>query len=176
MTEKTDLAVIGAGPAGLAATAAAAEAGLHVLLIDDQPAAGGQIYRAIGRANKDRLEILGADYAQGRDLLDALCHPSVRHFAGATVWDVTRDCEIYLTHNGEARSVTARHIVLATGAIERPMPFPGWTLPGVMTVGAGQILLKTAGLVPESGVVLAGSGPLLLLIAWHYLRAGRAIK
>ena len=175
MTEQTDLAVVGAGPAGLAAAAAAAEAGLQVLVIDDQPAAGGQIYRAIGRAAGRKLEVLGADYAQGRDLLEVLGHPSVRHLAGATVWDVTRDREIYLTRDGEARSVTARHIVLATGATERPMPFPGWTLPGVMTAGAGQILLKTAGLVPEGGLILAGSGPLLFLLAWQYLRAGARI-
>jgi len=66
----------------------------------------------------------------------------------------------------------ARRILLATGSVERPFPFPGWTLPGVMTAGAGQMLLKRSAIVPNDGVVLAGTGPLLLLVAVQYLRAG----
>ena len=72
--------------------------------------------------------------------------------------------------------ITADQILLASGAMERPLPFPGWTLPGVMNAGAGQILFKAHGIVPADGVVLAGSGPLLLLLAWQYLHAGVKIK
>jgi len=72
--------------------------------------------------------------------------------------------------------VRARAVILATGAIERPFPIPGWTLPGVMSAGGAQILLKTAGVVPQGRTVLAGSGPLLWLLAWQYLRAGVAIE
>ena len=72
------------------------------------------------------------------------------------------------------RPLTARRILLATGALERPVPIPGWTLPGVMTAGAAQILLKSAGLVPEGRVVLAGQGPLLYLVAAQLARAGAA--
>ena len=71
-----------------------------------------------------------------------------------------------------SEAIAARRILLATGAIERPVPLPGWTLPGVMTVGAAQILLKTAGLVPEGRAVLAGQGPLLYLAALQLARAG----
>ncbi len=67
-------------------------------------------------------------------------------------------------------------MLIAGGAMERPLPFPGWTLPGVMTAGAGQILFKANGIVPADGVVLAGSGPLLLLLAWQYMHAGVEIK
>lgn len=175
MTETTDLAIVGGGPAGLAAAAIAAEAGLEVWLLDDQPAAGGQIYRAVGASDRARLGVLGPDYEHGRSLLAVLDHPRLRHLAGATVWEVTREREIYFTRGGGSSCVTARHVLLATGAMERPMPFPGWTLPGVMTAGAGQILLKTSGLVPAGDVVLAGSGPLLLLLAQQYLRAGGRI-
>ncbi len=175
MTDSTDLAIIGAGPAGLAAAKVVTEAGLEVVLLDDQAAAGGQIYRAVGLADRQRLELLGSDYAQGRELLATLDSPRLRHLAGATVWEVTRNREIYFTRNGKSACVIARRILLATGALERPMPFPGWTLPGVMTAGAGQILLKTSGLVPTEDVVLAGSGPLLLLLAQQYLRAGGRI-
>ena len=68
--------------------------------------------------------------------------------------------------------VSARRILLATGAVERPVPIPGWTLPGVMAVGAAQILLKTADLVPAGRIVLAGQGPLLYLFAAQLIRAG----
>ena len=91
---------------------------------------------------------------------------------GASVWQISRDGEIYFSRDGNPSMLRAAHIILATGAIERPMPIPGWTLPGVMTVGAGQILLKSPGLVPQGQVVLAGSGPLLWLLAAQYGRAG----
>ena len=175
MTDATDLAIIGAGPAGLAAAKAGTDAGLEVLILDDQPAAGGQIYRALDTADRRRLEVLGPDYAHGRGLIAALDRPGLRHLGEATVWEVTREREIYFTREGKSACVTARRILLATGAMERPMPFPGWTLPGVMTAGAGQVLLKSSGLVPAEAVVLAGSGPLLLLLAQQYLRAGGKI-
>jgi NADPH-dependent 2,4-dienoyl-CoA reductase/sulfur reductase-like enzyme len=82
---------------------------------------------------------------------------------------------VYFTEGGRARAVAAERMILATGAMERPMPFPGWTLPGAMTCGAAQIMLKTGGIVAE-GAVLAGSGPLLLLIATQMLAAGARIE
>jgi bacterioferritin-associated ferredoxin len=91
---------------------------------------------------------------------------------GATVWNVTREREIGVSVTGAARLLTAERVILATGALERPFPIPGWTLPGVMTAGAGQILLKSSALVPEGRTVIAGCGPLLWLIAWQYLDAG----
>ena len=72
--------------------------------------------------------------------------------------------------------ITADQVLLTGGAMERPLPFPGWILPGVMNTGAGQILFKAHGIVPADGVVLAGSGPLLILLAWQYLHAGVKIK
>ncbi|MGI9452848.1 MAG: NAD(P)/FAD-dependent oxidoreductase, partial [Geminicoccaceae bacterium] len=102
-------------------------------------------------------------------------HPGVQHLAGATVWEVTPDRRLSFSIGGNAQSLNADQLLIATGAIERPMPFPGWTLPGVMTVGAGQILLKTSGLLPPSPCILAGSGPLLYLLATQYLAAGMKI-
>src|SRR5690606_14714021 len=77
---------------------------------------------------------------------------------------------------GSNRAVRGRHILLASGAMERPFPIPGWTLPGVMGAGAAQILFKSAGALPTEPVVLAGCGPLLYLLAGQYLHAGVAIK
>jgi NADPH-dependent 2,4-dienoyl-CoA reductase/sulfur reductase-like enzyme len=168
----TDLAVIGAGPAGLAAAAAAAHAGLRVTVIDEQRAGGGQIYRGLGDADAALRQVLGEDYVAGQPLLAALAAPGVTHLGEASVWQVGRDRQIYYSRRGEARRLAARAIIIATGAMERPMPFPGWTLPGVMGAGAAQVLLKTSGLAPGAGLVMAGSGPLMFLLAWQYLRAG----
>ena len=172
MTEQVDVAIIGAGPAGLAAADVLGKAGCKVALLDEQPAAGGQIYRGIAAADDKRKRLLGTDYAAGAALLSALDRDGVQHLARATVWEVTPDRRLSFSIGGKAQSLMADQVLIATGAIERPMPFPGWTLPGVMTVGAGQILLKTSGLLPPSPCILAGSGPLLYLLASQYLAAG----
>lgn len=170
------LAVIGAGPTGLAASTTASEHGLSVALFDEQPAPGGQIYRAIESVPEQRAEQLGAEYLRGGELARALRRSAVDYFPNSRVWSLNRDREIGLLHHQQTCIITAGQVLVAGGAMERPVPFPGWTLPGVMHAGAGQILLKTAGMVPANGVVLAGSGPLLLLLAHQYLHAGVEIK
>src|SRR5439155_9765783 len=115
---------------------------------------------------------LGADYLAGRSLVVALRASGARYRPATTVWHIDPDGTLSLAAGGISETVAARRILLATGAIERPVPIPGWTLPGVMTVGAAQILLKTADLVPEGRVVLAGQGPLLYLAAVQLARAG----
>lgn len=167
-----DVAVVGAGPAGLAAAATAAALGLSVALLDEQAHPGGQIYRDVSRAGVDRLQVLGHDYAAGRALVERFAQSTARHVGGAAVWNVTRDRVVHYLKDGRSQSITAGQVILCTGAMERPFPIPGWTLPGVMTAGAAQILLKSAGLAPSQPVVLAGCGPLLYLLAWQYLRAG----
>lgn len=175
MSEQFDCAIIGAGPAGLAAAEILGKAGCKVALLDEQPGPGGQIYRGISKADTARRRVLGDDYAAGEALLGGLAHANVQHLAEATVWEVVAEGRISYSRGGVARELKASQILVATGATERPMPFPGWTLPGVMTVGAGQILLKTSGLLPPSPCILAGSGPLLLLLANQYLAAGLKI-
>jgi NADPH-dependent 2,4-dienoyl-CoA reductase/sulfur reductase-like enzyme len=174
--EDVDVVVIGAGPAGMSAAMAAAEAGARVVLLDEQASAGGQIYRAITEADAARMDLLGPDYAAGRALADAFAASGARHESGVAVWEVTRERRVNALQNGRVRSWQAQRVVLATGAMERPVPIAGWTLPGVMTAGAAQILLKTAGVVPAGGLVLAGCGPLLYLLGWQYLRAGVKIR
>lgn len=165
------LIIIGAGPAGMAAAAEAAHHGVAVLLLDEQPHAGGQIYRHVAQASPERRRILGADYLHGAALVEALRHPLITHATGATVWRIDPGGAVAYSQNGVAARAQGRRILLATGALERPMPLPGWTLPGVMTAGAAQIMLKASGLVAQRAV-LAGSGPLLYLIATQMLRAG----
>jgi NADPH-dependent 2,4-dienoyl-CoA reductase/sulfur reductase-like enzyme len=170
-----ELAVVGAGPAGLAAATLAAELGIDTLLLDEQDGPGGQIYRAITRSPLSERAILGADYWQGAALLAPFRASGAAYLPAAAVWSVSRALEIGVSAGGTARLIQAKHVILATGALERPFPIPGWTLPGVMTAGAAQILLKSSGLVAEGRIVLAGSGPLLWLVAAQYLRAGAAI-
>jgi thioredoxin reductase len=170
-----DVAVIGAGPAGLAAASVAARAGLATVLLDEQAAPGGQIYRAITTTPLKSKAVLGADYWAGAPLVEELRASGAHYAPGATVWSVSREREIGVSIGGQARLIGARRVILATGALERPFPIPGWTLPGVMTAGAAQIMLKSSGMAAQGRVVLAGCGPLLWLLAWQYLNAGAKI-
>jgi len=165
-----ELAVVGAGPAGMAAAVLAAELGLAVTVLDEQDLPGGQIYRAVERAAPDSP--LGEDYLAGRDLVAAFRASGAAYLPGAAVWHIDPDGTVSFGRDGRGGALRARHILLAAGALERPVPIPGWTLPGVMTAGAAQILLKSADLVPEGRTVLAGQGPLLYLVAAQLAAAG----
>jgi len=171
-----DLIIVGAGPAGLAAACEARKWGVGVTLLDEQGATGGQIYRAVDAASAKRRSVLGEDYAAGAELTAAFAGSGARHIAGAAVWNVGRDLKVNYVQGGANRVLQARQIVLASGAMERPFPIPGWTLPGVMGAGAAQILYKSAGALPTDPVVLAGCGPLLYLLASQYLQAGARLK
>lgn len=173
--EHHELIVIGGGPAGLAAATAAANEGAECLLLDEQSTPGGQVYRAVQTVPEQRARLLGPDYQAGRDLVTQFEQSSARHLPNTTVWNLNGRCEVGILRDGKTSLLHAKRVIIASGAMERPVPFPGWTLPGVMPAGAGQILLKSSALVPADGLVLAGSGPLLLLLAWQYLQAGVSI-
>jgi NADPH-dependent 2,4-dienoyl-CoA reductase/sulfur reductase-like enzyme len=174
-----DVAIVGAGAAGLAAAAECARAGLATVVFDEQPAPGGQIYRAITATPLKDRDLLGPDYWHGEPLVREFQDSGATHVPRAAVWAVSRcdgGLEIGMSSDGAARLVEAKQVILATGALERPFPIPGWTLPGVMTAGAAQLLLKTSGLVPDGSIVLAGTGPLLYLVAAQLARAGSRIE
>ena len=172
MSTAWDLAVVGAGPAGLSAAIEASRHGLSVAVIDEGARPGGQIYRQPATPDPALAAALGPDYQRGRDLIAAFESCGAAYLPGTALWDIGAEGELGLLRDGVAHHGRARELLLATGALERPVPVPGWTLPGVMTAGAAQILLKTAAIVPAGPVVLAGAGPLLTLLAWQYVRAG----
>ena len=169
-----DLVIVGAGPAGMGAAVAAREWQLSVLVLDEQPAPGGQIYRGIEQ-DAERHARLDPSSMRGRELATRFRACGADYRPGASVWWVAADGEVGFSVDGHAHRVGARRLLLATGAMERPWPLPGWTLPGVMTAGAAQILMKTTGLVHRDPV-FAGSGPLLYLVALQYRRAGVPVR
>ncbi len=170
-----DIAIVGAGPAGLAAAVTAARLGLRTAVFDEQPEPGGQIYRGVERVAATRtahLPLLGDDYAAGLELVQRFRAAGVDYHPQTAVWQIDRDLGVRYRDASGIHAIQSKQIIIATGALERPLPLPGWTLPGVMTCGAAQTLLKSAALVPAGKIVIAGSGPLLYLLASQLVRAG----
>ena len=169
-----DVAVIGAGPAGLSAALAAAELGLKVTLIDESPAAGGQYL--VDRPGESAPPSVSAAERRGHALLRRLADAPVAWRAETLAWHLESDLTLWLYRRGEATSpLRAGAVILASGAREQAVPFPGWTLPGVMTVGAAQLLAKRHGILPGKRVLLAGSGPLLLPAAAKLAELGAEV-
>jgi NADPH-dependent 2,4-dienoyl-CoA reductase/sulfur reductase-like enzyme len=173
-----DLAIVGAGPAGLQAAVTACELGLSAVLLDEGAAPGGQIYRAIETAQvrPPRWQaLLGEDYVKGGELVRRFRASGADYRPDHAVFDISPDGGLGVLGPDGARWIEARRILIATGAMERPVPLPGWTLPGVMGAGAAQTLLKSSGLVPAGRTVIVGSGPLLFLVARQLLAAGAGL-
>jgi len=171
-----DCVVIGAGPAGMAASARLAELGVKVLTLDEQHLPGGQIYRRVEASSASNLTLMGEEYRRGLDLAARFRASGATYQPGSTVWFADRNGRICYSHKGRSTEVRAGYIMIATGAMERPFPIPGWDLPGVMGAGAVNNLAKEANLTPSGRVVLAGSGPLLLLEASLLLEKGVQIE
>lgn len=170
MTQHFQTLVIGSGPAGMAAATSAAEHGSRVGLVDDNPDIGGQIWRAQrGKAGPDVSHGGGAE--QWRRRLDA---SSVTRLQGWSVFDQPEPNTLRAERQNVAADFSYDQLILATGARERFLPFPGWTLPNVMGVGAIQAMVKGGLPVRGKRIVVAGSGPLLLAVAAS-LRASGAI-
>jgi thioredoxin reductase/bacterioferritin-associated ferredoxin len=168
---QVDVAVVGGGPAGINAALAAARTGASVVLIDEYAAPGGQIWRR--RFDEVGLAAPPSLPPAARALCARLAGSAVEVLAGASVWAAPAPGELRLT--GPVERVTAGAIVLATGAYDRPVAFPGWTLPGVLTAGGAQALAKGQGVVPGRRVLLAGAGPFLLPVAAQLAAPGAEV-
>ena len=158
-----DVVVIGAGPAGLAAAASAAERGRRVLLVDQGARAGGQIWR-----HRDESALPRRAHA----LLARLRAANVAVTSGAAVVDIAPSRELIVDFSGRIAAVDTSAVVIATGARERFLPFPGWTLPRVVGVGGLQALIKSGIALRGTRVAISGTGPLLLAVAATAARAG----
>jgi hypothetical protein len=173
MTVRFDVAIVGAGPAGLACGAVLAERGFKVAVLDEQPGPGGQVWRNIEAAARfAKPAAVWSDHSEGQAAVARFRRSGCTYLPGAQVFQVEPGWRLFATLGQTVDLLEADRLVLAVGAQERPMPFAGWQLPGVMTVGAAQILLKTSGVVPEAASWLAGSGPLLLYYTSQLLAMG----
>ncbi|MEU8692751.1 NAD(P)/FAD-dependent oxidoreductase [Streptomyces sp. NPDC048665] len=186
MSERVRLAVVGAGPAGLAGALAAASRGVHVTLVDAAARAGGQFYRQPAPAlNARRPQALHHQWRTWRRLADGLARHTeagrLTHLTDHHVWCVRRESDSFAVHallgpeQEEGVTVRADAVLLATGGYERVLPFPGWTLPGVVTAGGAQAMLKGGLVLPGRTVVVAGTGPLLLPVATGLAAAGARV-
>jgi NADPH-dependent 2,4-dienoyl-CoA reductase/sulfur reductase-like enzyme len=175
--KRTEVLVIGAGPSGIAAATAAAEMGKEVILLDDNRAPGGQIWRGestaadVGRANKGRGSSEGR--SKGHAIRRLMCS-GANICSGYRVFDIagTNIVRALCEDSGGAETVSFQfdQLVLATGARERFLPFPGWTLPGVLGAGGLQALVKGGFPIAGERVVVAGTGPLLLAVGAHLVQ------
>jgi thioredoxin reductase/bacterioferritin-associated ferredoxin len=174
---ETEVAVVGAGPAGIAAALAASRAGAQVTVVDEYPRPGGQIYRQSAEPFLvDHRGILDREYPKARGLFRQLAGSPVELLPETLVWGTEGENTLLLyREGGEAEALRARAIVVATGAHDRPVAFPGWTLPGVWTAGGAQAMLKGQRVLPGKRVLVAGSGPLLLPLAAALVEAGATV-
>jgi D-hydroxyproline dehydrogenase subunit alpha len=159
----SDVLIVGAGPAGLAAAWRAATAGLRVAVVDDNPSSGGQIWR--GEENKPTSR-------EAQIWLERIRSVNIRIIRGARIFQQTKPGTVLAETAQDAVELNYTNLILATGARERFLPFPGWTLPNVMGVGGLQALVKTGLPIEGKKVVIAGTGPLLLAVAAYLLDQG----
>jgi NADPH-dependent 2,4-dienoyl-CoA reductase/sulfur reductase-like enzyme len=170
MTHHFETLVVGSGPAGIAAAVCAAESGTRVGLVDDNPSAGGQIWRP-GMQSKSVISHGGAA-TEWRKRLFAARVTSLQRWS---VFDQPSPNMLRAERGGEAANFRYDNLILATGARERFLPFPGWTFPNVMGVGAIQAMVKGGLPIRGKRVVIAGSGPLLLAVAASLKAAGAVV-
>ncbi len=173
---ETEIAIVGAGPAGLSAALQASLTGARVTIIDEYHRSGGQYFKQPPAAFKllDR-SAMGRDYQAGQELLRRIEQGSVQLLTDTLVWAAFDPGVLDIYREGRAQRLRAERIIIATGAYDRPVAFPGWTLPGVMTAGAAQTLVKSQWVLPGKRVLLAGSGPFLLPVAAQLVRGGAKV-
>ena len=165
-----DILVVGGGVAGLSAAIAAAEAGASVVLLDERHATGGQYAKPLAPSHADRAP--DRQFRLGTDLRERAAQAGVRLETEATVWGAFAADEIAVLVRGQSITYHPRRLILATGAHERPVPVPGWTLPGVMTTGGLQTLVRAQRVTPGNRILIAGNGPLNLQLACELLASG----
>jgi NADPH-dependent 2,4-dienoyl-CoA reductase/sulfur reductase-like enzyme len=164
-SDQFDVLVVGGGPAGLAAAASAADCGVRVAIIDDNPALGGQIWR--GQS--------GHETTEARMWSERLYRSGAKVICGARIFHQPEPGILHAERADDLFELRYRHLVLATGARERFLPFPGWTLPNVMGAGGLQALVKCGLPISDKRVVVAGSGPLLLAVAAYLIERGAKV-
>jgi len=170
------LAVVGAGPAGLSAAVEAAKTGVRVAVFDEQRAPGGQLVKQIHKffgSKAHKAGVRGVDI--GRQLLEEALALGVEIHLDTVVWGIFEGNALGVARDGHIDRVAAERVLLATGAQENMVPFPGWTLPGVLGAGAAQTMVNLHRVLPGKRVVMIGSGNVGLIVAYQLLQAGAEV-
>ncbi len=178
MTQHFEAVVAGLGPAGMSAAIALAESGVKTAVIDDQPTAGGQVYRQLpDQFEESSRKTAWGPRASGVRLLARLKKTgrAITLFSRASIFGYFSDNEIAVVEDDELHDISYSKLIVCEGAMERTIPFPGWTLPGVLTAGGLQRLLKQQGVLAGQRILLAGSGPLLVSAAAELTSAGARV-
>lgn len=173
MTAK-QFVIVGAGPAGMRAAEQLVAAGQRPVVIDEAQRFGGQIYRQPPAAmQRERGDLYGFEAGRAAAVLDRFesLLPQIDYRPDTLVWQIEANT-LQLLHAGRTHTLPFEALILATGATDRVLPFPGWTLPGIYTLGAAQVALKYQACLVGPRVVFAGTGPLLYLVAWQYASHG----
>ena len=169
--------IVGAGPAGIRAAQTLLGAGLRPVVVDEAASGGGQIYRQrLVPDERTPRDLYGSEAGKATALHEAFVRirDRIDYLPQALVWNV-RNKTADVAVDGRTRRLDFSHLILATGATDRVLPFRGWTTPGVFTLGGAQIALKSQGCAIGEQVVFLGSGPLLYLVAWQYMKAGARV-
>ncbi|MGF6724459.1 NADPH-dependent 2,4-dienoyl-CoA reductase/sulfur reductase-like enzyme [Paraburkholderia sp. GAS41] len=176
MNDERRVVIVGAGPAGVRAAETLVAAGIKPVVLDENARWGGQIYRqppANGHFERSKQALYGFE-ARKADALHstmAALLPQLDYRPDTLAWACARG-RLDTLHAGREAAVPFSHLIIASGATDRVLPVPGWTLPGVYTLGGAQVALKAQGCAIGQRVVLAGTGPLLYLVAYQYVKAG----
>jgi hydrogen cyanide synthase HcnB len=170
--------IVGAGPAGVRAADRLVAAGQRPIVIDEAQRFGGQIYRQPPESmQRERRDLYGFEAGRASAVLDRFeaMRAQIDYRPETLVWQVEANT-LQVLHAGRTLTLPFDALILATGATDRVLPFPGWTLPGVYTLGAAQVALKHQGCLIGPRVVFAGTGPLLYLVAWQYASHGGQVS
>jgi glycine/D-amino acid oxidase-like deaminating enzyme len=167
-----DVLVVGAGPAGLTAARDLARAGANVIVADERLHAGGQYFKPLAPSQVVERQKLDRQFRSGLALHEEALRAGVHILSETTVWAAFSATEVAAIVAGRSTLFRPKRLILATGAYEQSLPVPGWTLPGVMTVGALQTLARSYRVAPGERIVIAGNGPLCLQTAAELLDGG----